>query len=739
MESAVFAMRDAHKERCRGYGFRISMDDETVVVPQAWDIPTGAEAEGYKITGCQLKEVRASSPMDWDRRVVAGIIREGCKKHFKTEGSRAWGPLWQDFRGFCQMPGRAIGDQYLFARKVEVQPEYLRGGLLALQVRINTVTIDGRTLADHYAAGDARIVAKYIRLKRANRTKRDNRPADIRVLHDQTTAYQDSARARELADPEALLSQVNETREQQRILSNGNIQCTNFPRGTLDVPMKEVRLILDTQITQDRHRESILEPPERADLLLELRGDLDGVDIFGTALRLADLPLNATPYAGAPVPPPAQWVRGAGGTKELLESPNPVGFKELRNRARDRANRVRKYGFMVTRPITPLLACPSEFGKKRAQRLLEDFNALLRDRAIDNRFELVVYETIGKLARDVRDGGFDALLAVLPERPNEPYGHNDTHEQIKREIQVPSQCIFSGNTLPARWVDLPARKYHRQDPAQSRRISNRYAICLESLLVKAHWLPFLPAEPFHFNLHVALDVGGKHNQQAVVALIYGLSLPGEEPVVLCEEISVDAGKAEPIPKDALYGGLLRIFESLRTNLCGDAGGIAHLDRVLFFRDGRLLGDGPIWNERDTLHRLHRKLLERGWITQDSVWVAAEVHKTAGGWRMLCDQDGRVRNPLVGLPLYPFDSEHEAILSTTGDPFLRQGTASPNLISLVPIHGETVLEEVLRDFVWGADLAFTKPDMGMGLPWAMHVADAGALQMARGHQISGVPA
>jgi hypothetical protein len=33
----------------------------------------------------------------------------------------------------------------------------------------------------------------------------------------------------------------------------------------------------------------------------------------------------------------------------------------------------------------------------------------------------------------------------------------------------------------------------------------------------------------------------------------------------------------------------------------------------------------------------------------------------------------------------------------------------------------------HDLIWEADMCFSKPDIGMSLPWILHVADTGALQ------------
>jgi len=45
--------------------------------------------------------------------------------------------------------------------------------------------------------------------------------------------------------------------------------------------------------------------------------------------------------------------------------------------------------------------------------------------------------------------------------------------------------------------------------------------------------------------------------------------------------------------------------------------------------------------------------------------------------------------------------------------------------------------VVRDLVWEADMCFTKPDIGMSLPWVLHVSDVGALQSARSYRITGI--
>jgi hypothetical protein len=89
-------------------------------------------------------------------------------------------------------------------------------------------------------------------------------------------------------------------------------------------------------------------------------------------------------------------------------------------------------------------------------------------------------------------------------------------------------------------------------------------------------------------------------------------------------------------------------------------------------------------------------------------------------------------------VFPFGDENVGLVCTTGQPYLPQGTACPLKIKIIDIAGKANRFEVVRDLVWEADMCFSKPDMGMRLPWILHVADEGALQVSRQYQITGIP-
>ena len=202
-------------------------------------------------------------------------------------------------------------------------------------------------------------------------------------------------------------------------------------------------------------------------------------------------------------------------------------------------------------------------------------------------FELLLYRDIEEIARSVDKGAYDAVLAVLPESSRDGFNHDNTHEKIKRRLEVPSQCLLYEHTLPKKWVDKPVHEFKERDARMAKRVRNTYDLCLLNLLVKHHWFPFAPASAFNYNVHVGLDVGGVHNTHAMACLGYGFRRPNDLLLFRPEEIPIEFQKKEPIPTRALRAGLLEIFERIAETL-EDAGEPFDLSRVLIHRDGRPL-------------------------------------------------------------------------------------------------------------------------------------------------------
>jgi len=725
-----------HKKEWRGPIFVLDLNVRDVAVPAHWSLPGSVDTPDYRVT--LQRTVRAQANDRAARPIVAGLLREAIKKHFKDNGCADLGELWQDYDCFCQSPVENSTEEHLICRRFGFQVKALAGGILALQCSVGTTTVDGKRFSDYCTEGDLATLVRMIEAQRAGRRTRQNRPVAVRVLQ-QYTGGSTQAKVLELDDTDILgeYSRYGSNRQQQ--LSGCTLRCKQFPDRPVDAPMTELRLILGSQNTQEEHGDTILEPEERWGWMRKMRDFIDGTAVQDDQnLVLGVQPIEADDFAHRVILPPVVRVRGDKGKEVHLSAPRFPSEKDLQQRARSRVDHIRRYGFLIGRPINPALAWPARLGEARGLRLKQDLDGIWEQQGIEARFALVCYRDVAEIRSFIERGKHDALMAVLPEGSDTGQSAGDTHELIKRAIGEPSQCVHHDRTLPSRFVGEPWQRIFQNDGRRARRIQTTYEICLGNLLVKHHWFPFAPRDPFHYNVHVGLDVGGVHNTQVMACLGYGFHRPQDFLLFLPREIPVEIQKREPIPTESLYQGLLALFDEVHAEL-SKVGVSADFNSVLFHRDGQLLGEGEVWNERDAIVRLHSELVQRGWIGASGAWTAAEYLKGAEHWRLMRAVDGHARNPLVGYASFAFEDPELLLVATTGAPYLTQGTAQPLLVRMSDIAGQHTREQVAQDIVWQADMCFTKPDMGMRLPWVLNVADSGALQLARSYKISGITA
>jgi len=737
LKSVLWNLRRKYSSSCRGYGFVIDIDEKNVAVPSNWDIPTGIQEGQYIVV---QREIIKTRPADTKSQpIISGIIREGLKQHFKNNSSDTLGDLWQNYNSFCQKPIHENSDRYCFCRSFDIKAKLLHEKKWVLEFIIGTVTIDGKTFQEYYLCGDVSSLVDMIEAKKMNKLSRDNRPVSVRLLRIEESAHRyPRISVLNLSDEDILKTHATLSYDKQRSHHKGIISCQPFKKNPIHVPLEQIRLILDTQITQETHSETIIEPADRHCLSNDLRDFLDGAEVYGTKLKLSKSPSSADNFPHFFVKPPSVRVKDENNTETIIRAPSEVTADALRKRSRIRQKQVRRYGFLEQRPIKPLLACPKTFGKERARRLKNDLNFIMRKSGIKFMFERwLLYDHVINIRKEIENKGYDTLLAVLPEGSNKPQYPNDTHEHIKQRIDVPSQCIHHDNTLPETWASKPPSEFNRAKPRWAGQIRNRYENCISNLLVKHNWIPFTPIDPFHYNVQIGLDVGGRHNNKVMACIGSGFHHPDRGLVFRPEEIPIDLTKAEPIPTQYLYGGLISLFEFIDDEIKA-AGGTPDFNHTLFFRDGKFLGRGDGWNEIDALIQLHEELLNRKWITKDSIWTAIEIQKRAEGWRIFRNnEDSITDNPMVGYCVLPFEDDTQGLICTTGQPYLTQGTASPIKFNILDIYGKSKREEVVQDLVWSADMCFTKIDISGSLPWVLKVADSGALQLSRSHHISGI--
>lgn len=729
LKNAAYSLRKQYAARCSGWGFVIDVDARTIVLPGAWEIPSGAECAGLIFELDAELVARAEEPAH--DAIVGGIVREGLKQHIKGTRFEQLGPLWQNYDRFCQMPRFRGNERYVFCRSFFTHAKRMAGGQWVVVIGVTTAVVDGYSIGNYLARGEAEELAEAIQWKRSSRSRRDASPPAVRAyVHGDGNAH---GRIIELDEPDVLAGYGALSPEEQTQLAGTMVVCREFKKPVERLPAGALHLIVDTQQTEELHGETIIAPAERLSIAARVRQHLAGAEIYGAELWLEESPLDLSEKSIL-VAPPAVCVRNANGTT-ILRRPEPVTHQTMHERARKRKEHIVRHGFLMTRPMRPLIGVHEQVGGPRARRLQADATEILRQHGISNvTFEHAIYSDVGALQRHVEKGRYDALLAVLPGRSGEA---SDVHEEIKRRIEVPSQCLQARNVIPANWAEQPAEEFHRKQRALAHALQSRLETTVLNLLVKHNWVPFVPAESFHYNVQVGLDVGGLHNTHAMACVGYGFSDASGGLAFRLGEIPISGQKREPIPADALRVGLLEVFERVADALL-QAGITPDFSRTLFYRDGLLLGRGDDWNEREALLELHAALAKRGWMRGPPLWTALEVMKEAEGLRVfeMCPQ---AENPLVGRCTCAFADDNVALVSSTGRPYLSQGTAAPLKVRMIDLVGRAHFAAALRDLVWQCDMGFTKPDMGFSLPWVLHVADTGALQASRSYRMTGIAA
>jgi hypothetical protein len=140
------------RSRWRGYGFVIDLSEREVAVPQSWDLPQPLSTPDYRVSLDGSFVATISEPQG--RVVIAGILRESLKKHFRENASSELGDLWQDFDSFCQYSScvqfqwSGVGDQkpthssIAFCDTARARP---RSGTAAKRRRRMAAATTGRT------------------------------------------------------------------------------------------------------------------------------------------------------------------------------------------------------------------------------------------------------------------------------------------------------------------------------------------------------------------------------------------------------------------------------------------------------------------------------------------------------------------------------------------------------------------------------------------------------------------
>ena len=84
-KQVIWTLRKKHKDLCRGYGFVIDLDEETVAVPSDWNLPGDVQEGEFQVTFDRALTTDPNDPAH--RAIIAGILREAIKARFKNTPS----------------------------------------------------------------------------------------------------------------------------------------------------------------------------------------------------------------------------------------------------------------------------------------------------------------------------------------------------------------------------------------------------------------------------------------------------------------------------------------------------------------------------------------------------------------------------------------------------------------------------------------------------------------------------
>ena len=282
-KNAMWRHRGSHRDACTGRGAIIGVTDDVVATTRSWDLPSG-QAAGYTIDRKMELTVTAECS---NRKLLLALVDEAVKQHFKNVEVDTLGPLWRDYRDYCQMPSEHVQGKFAFCRKFVVRPKILADSRAVLQVAVSTTTLDGRPLSYYYERGQGEHLAELVASAQERYTTRNGDPGRFRVWNDLRPTGRIDARIVDVERPEDLIEFGRLSPSEQRSVAGKTIACTEFPDKQTDVSLRDLRLIIGNWGTGDRHRETILPPEERARLRRSIQSAFEDFAIHDCAASVS--------------------------------------------------------------------------------------------------------------------------------------------------------------------------------------------------------------------------------------------------------------------------------------------------------------------------------------------------------------------------------------------------------------------------------------------------------------------
>jgi hypothetical protein len=172
------------------------------------------------------------------------------------------------------------------------------------------------------------------------------------------------------------------------------------------------------------------------------------------------------------------------------------------------------------------------------------------------------------------------------------------------------------------------------------------------------------------------------------------------------------------------------LELKRTIVNAIKGHREHIDSLVIHRDGEFTA-----KELQGVQLVQSELLEDGTMSKDSHTVCVNVKKTVP-YRLYEIQKEQQNGCKVGS--YIILDVHTGIIATSGAPLLKQGTARPMLIELVPPFDKADIKIIMKDLYYLSFMHWGSILLKMKLPATLRYADALTPFALKSIRITGVP-
>lgn len=221
-------------------------------------------------------------------------------------------------------------------------------------------------------------------------------------------------------------------------------------------------------------------------------------------------------------------------------------------------------------------------------------------------------------------------------------------------------------------------------------------LALGYLEVNRKWLWKLAPGSLRNEVHVGIDV---YQDLAVFTFIYG-------DADLITFRLYRSKRGERLSADLVREALV---ENLQADL--DALGIKP-SKIVFHRDGKVFRT-EIKGIRTALKELKNS------FSDDLKYAIVEIHKTSSSHSRLYRREShKFENPEMGI--FARFNDYEGILTTTGAPLLKRGTAQP--LGIEVIEGNIDIDDIAHDIYALSHLSFASPGSAMSLPFTIALAD-----------------